>query len=34
LDLFKNQKGISIVKLNEEDVVRHPLVKIIIKVFK
>ncbi len=34
LDLFKNQKGISIVELNEEDVVRHPLVKIIIKVFK
>ena len=34
LDLFKNQKGISIVKLNEEDVVRHSLVKIIIKVFK
>ena len=34
LDLFKNQKGIIIVKLNEEDVVRHPLVKTIIKVFK
>ena len=34
LDLFKNQKGISIVKLNEDDVVRHPLVKTIIKVFK
>ena len=34
LDLFKNQKDISIVNLNEEDVVRHPLVKKIIKVFK
>ena len=34
LGLFKNQKGIIIVKLNEEDVVRHPLVKTIIKVFK
>ena len=34
LDLFKNQKGINIVKLNEDDVIRHPLVKIIIKLFK
>jgi phosphate starvation-inducible PhoH-like protein len=34
LDLFKNQKDISIVNLNEDDVVRHPLVKKIIKVFK
>jgi phosphate starvation-inducible PhoH-like protein len=34
LDLFINQKGISIVNLNEEDVVRHSLVKKIIKVFK
>ena len=30
LDLFKNQKDISIVNLNEDDVVRHPLVKKII----
>ena len=34
LNLFKNHKGISIVNLNEDDVVRHPLVKKIIKVFK
>ena len=34
LDLFKNQKGINIVKLNEDDVIRHPLVKVIIKLFK
>ena len=34
LDLFKNQKDISIVNLNEDDVVRHPLVKKIIKIFK
>ena len=34
LDLFQNIKGIKIVSLNEEDVVRHPLVKTIIKVFK
>lgn len=34
LDLFKNQKDISIVNLNEDDVVRHPLVKKIIRVFK
>ena len=34
LDLFKNQKDISIVNLNEDDVIRHPLVKKIIKVFK
>ena len=34
LELFKNQKGINIVKLNEDDVIRHPLVKVIIKLFK
>jgi phosphate starvation-inducible PhoH-like protein len=34
LNLFKDQKDISIVNLNEDDVVRHPLVKKIIKVFK
>ena len=34
LDLFQNIKGIKIVSLNDEDVVRHPLVKTIIKVFK
>ena len=34
LDLFQNIEGIKIISLNEEDVVRHPLVKTIIKVFK
>ena len=34
LNLFEDQKDISIVNLNEDDVVRHPLVKKIIKVFK
>jgi phosphate starvation-inducible PhoH-like protein len=34
LNLFQNIKGIKIVSLNEEDVVRHPIVKTIIKVFK
>jgi phosphate starvation-inducible PhoH-like protein len=34
LNLFGDQKDISIVNLNEDDVVRHPLVKKIIKVFK
>lgn len=34
LNLFKNINGIKIISLNEEDVVRHPLVKTIIKVFK
>ena len=34
LNLFRDQKDISIVNLNEDDVVRHPLVKKIIKVFK
>jgi phosphate starvation-inducible PhoH-like protein len=34
LELFKNQKGINIVELNENDVIRHPLVKLIIKLFK
>ena len=34
LNLFNDVKGIKIVFLNEEDVVRHPLVKKIIKVFK
>ena len=34
LDLFMNVEGIKIVELNEEDVVRHSLVKTIIKIFK
>ncbi|MAJ06652.1 MAG: phosphate starvation-inducible protein PhoH [Crocinitomicaceae bacterium] len=34
LNLFNDVKGIELVTLNEEDVVRHPLVKKIIKVFK
>lgn len=34
LNLLKNQKGINIVELNEEDVIRHPLVKQIIRAFK
>jgi phosphate starvation-inducible PhoH-like protein len=34
LNLFENINGIKIISLNEEDVVRHPLVKTIIKVFK
>ncbi len=34
LNLFNNVTGIELVTLNEEDVVRHPLVKKIIKVFK
>ena len=34
LDLFQNIEGIKIISLNEEDVVRHSLVKTIIKVFK
>ena len=34
LNLLKDQKGINIVKLNEEDVIRHPLVKQIIRAFK
>lgn len=34
LERFKNQKGINIVQLNEDDVIRHPLVKVIIRAFK
>ncbi len=34
LNLFNDVTGIELVTLNEEDVVRHPLVKKIIKVFK
>ena len=34
LDLFVNVKGINVVQLNEHDVVRHHLVKTIIKIFK
>ncbi len=34
LNLLKDQKGINIVELNEEDVIRHPLVKQIIRAFK
>ena len=34
LELLKNKKGINIIELNEEDVIRHPLVKTIIKAFK
>jgi phosphate starvation-inducible PhoH-like protein len=34
LELLKNKKGINIVELNEEDVIRHHLVKIIIRAFK
>ena len=34
LNLFNDVTGIELVILNEEDVVRHPLVKKIIKVFK
>jgi phosphate starvation-inducible PhoH-like protein len=34
LELLKNQKGINIVQLNEDDVIRHPLVKVIIRAFK
>ena len=34
LDLFVNVEGIKIVELNEDDVVRHSLVKTIIKIFK
>ena len=34
LNLFNDITGIELVTLNEEDVVRHPLVKKIIKVFK
>lgn len=34
LDLFVNVKGINVVQLNEHDVVRHHLVKTIIKLFK
>ena len=33
LNLFKNHKEISIVKLDEHDVIRHQLVKIIINAF-
>ena len=33
LNLFNDVTGIELVTLNEEDVVRHPLVKKIIKVF-
>ena len=34
LNLFNDVTGIELVTLNEEDVVRHPLVKKIIRVFK
>ena len=34
LNLFNDVMGIELVTLNEEDVVRHPIVKKIIKVFK
>jgi phosphate starvation-inducible PhoH-like protein len=34
LDLFVKVKGINVVQLNEHDVVRHHLVKTIIKIFK
>ena len=34
LDLFVSVKGINVVQLNEHDVVRHHLVKTIIKIFK
>jgi phosphate starvation-inducible PhoH-like protein len=34
LTLLNDKKGINIVELNEEDVIRHPLVKTIIRAFK
>lgn len=34
LNLLNDKKGINIVELNEEDVIRHPLVKTIIRAFK
>ena len=33
MNLFKNAKGIEMVFLDETDVIRHPLVKQIIKAF-
>jgi len=34
LNLLKNKKGINIIELNESDVIRHHLVKLIIKAFE
>ncbi|MEY3574632.1 MAG: hypothetical protein RLZZ617_1230, partial [Bacteroidota bacterium] len=34
LDLIQNLQGIAVVELDERDVVRHPLVKAIVKAYQ